>query len=139
MKLYHKLLILGIVGILAFTWIFPPFFRCFFVKLDPNFQEIATNVFVENSFSMKKRISLLKNINLAQKRIYDFWGNQAGKASIIYCESSETYQKITKTNKGAGFSVGTPLGSWIILNQDGMNVDVIAHEMCHDELMTKIG
>lgn len=123
---------------LLFAWLFPQFLRCFFVEYD-NFQEIKPNIFIENKAPKKQQDSLLKYIENAEKRLNSFWGSKNGRAKIIFCKNATTYQKYAKTTEGAGFSIGTPLGSWIILNQDGLNVDVIAHEMCHDELMTKLG
>lgn len=123
---------------LLFAWLFPQFLRCFFVEYD-NFQEIKPNILVEESTTKKQQDSLVEYVESAEKRLKIFWGSKKGQARIIFCKNSNTYQKYAKTTEGAGFSIGTPLGSWIILNQDGLNVDVIAHEMCHDELMTKLG
>lgn len=123
---------------LLFAWLFPQFLRCFFVEYD-NFQEIKPNIFVEESTTKKQQESLVEYVESAKKRLKIFWGSKKGQARIIFCKNSNTYQKYAKTTEGAGFSIGTPLGSWIILNQEGLNVDVIAHEMCHDELMTKLG
>lgn len=126
------------VLVLLFAWLFPQFLRCFFVEYD-SFQEIKPNVFVEEKTTKKQQDSLIKYIESAENRLKNFWGSKNGRAKIIFCTNPETYQKYAKTTEGAGFSIGTPLGSWIILNQDGLNVDVIAHEMCHDELMTNLG
>jgi hypothetical protein len=104
-----------------------------------DFQEIKTNIFVEKSISKQQQDSLIHYVINADSRIKDFWGKREGKAKIIFCKNAETYKKYAKTTEGAGFSIGTPLGSWIILNKDGLNIDVIAHEMCHDELMTRLG
>jgi hypothetical protein len=126
------------VLVILFVWLFPQFLWCFFVEYD-SFQEIKPNIFVEEKTSKMQQDSLLKFIENAEKRLKSFWEIKNGQAKIIFCKNSTTYQKYAKTTEGAGFSIGTPLGSWIILNQDGLNVDVIAHEMCHDELMTKLG
>ncbi|WP_435353293.1 hypothetical protein [Emticicia sp. SJ17W-69] len=133
---HGTLLIIGVL--LIFTWTFPQFFRCLFVAQD-NFNEIKPMIFVEKGISKNQKDTLIKNIVLAKKRIIGFWGKQEGIAKIIFCKNAETYKKYCQSSEGAGCSIGTPLGSWIILNTDGLNVDVIAHEMCHDELMTRLG
>lgn len=138
MKIFKLTIYLIIVFAFLFAWLFPQFLRCYFVEYD-NFQEIKPNIFVEKKTPQKQQDSLLKYVESAEKRLKTFWGGKNGQAKIIFCKNSITYQKYAKTTEGAGFSIGTPLGSWIILNQDGLNVDVIAHEMCHDELMTKLG
>lgn len=136
---YFKYCVLLIIGVLLiFTWTFPQFFRCLFVAYD-DFDEIKPMVFVEKTISKKQKDTLIKDVALAKKRIVGFWGKQEGVAKIIFCKNAETYKKYCQSSEGAGCSIGTPLGSWIILNTDGFNVDVIAHEMCHDELMTRLG
>ena len=134
-----KILSLAIVIIsVIFIFTFPQFLRCYFVKLD-GFQEMQPNVFVEKRISKKQQDSLKSYVKMAKKRINHFWGKQEGQAKVIFCKNIETYKKYCQSSEGAGCSIGTPLGSWIILNTDGLNIDVIAHEMCHDELMTKLG
>lgn len=138
MKFLKYIFITTALLIVIFVWLFPQFLRCFFVEYD-NFQAFRPNVFIEKSTTMQQQDSLIKYIEKAQIRVKNFWGINKGKAKIVFCKNDETYQKYAKTDEGAGFSIGTPFGSWIILNKDGLNIDVIAHEMCHDELMTKLG
>lgn len=138
MKVLKPTIFIIVASGLLFAWLFPQFLRCFLVEYD-NFQEIRPNIFVEQKTPKKQQDSLVEYVERAEKRLKAFWESKNGRAKIIFCKNIETYQKYAKTTEGAGFSIGTPLGSWIILNQDGLNVDVIAHEMCHDELMTKLG
>lgn len=138
MKYLKIFTILAVIILLIFTWTFPQFFRCLFVAYD-DFDEIKPKIFVEKGISTKQKDMLIKDIALAKKRIESFWGKQEGIAKIIFCKNAETYKKYCQSSEGAGCSIGTPLGSWIILNTDGLNTDVIAHEMCHDELMTRLG
>jgi hypothetical protein len=136
---YFKILTITVISILLiFTWIFPQFFSCLFVAYD-DFDEIKPMIFVEKSITVKQQDSAKIYVKNAKKRIADFWGKQKGVAKIIFCKNIETYKKYCQSSEGAGCSIGTPFGSWIILNTDGLNTDVIAHEMCHDELMTRLG
>jgi hypothetical protein len=138
MKYFKILSITIIIILLIFTWIFPQFFRCSAVKFD-NYEEIKPNIFVEKNISKRQQDSLINYVKMAEKRIKSFWIAQEGMAKIIFCKNTETYKNYCQSAEGAGCSIGTPLGSWIILNTDGLNADVIAHEMCHNELMTRVG
>ena len=138
MKYFKYCIVLIISIVLIFTWTFPQFFRCLFIAYD-DFDETKPMIFVEKTISKKQKDTLIKDIELAKKRIVGFWGKQEGVAKIIFCKNAETYKKYCQSSEGAGCSIGTPLGSWIILNTGGLNTDVIAHEMCHDELMTRLG
>jgi hypothetical protein len=108
------------------------------VKYD-DFVALQPNVFAATTSTLKQQDSLKKYIKIAKKRVEDFWGSQKGEATIIFCANPEEYQKYCRTSDGAGCTIGTPLGSWIVLNKDGLNPDVIAHEMSHNELMTRLG
>lgn len=138
MKYFKILTTILIAVLLVFTWTFPQFFRCLFVAYD-NFDEIKPMIFAEKNISKEQKDTLIKDIELAKRRIVGFWEKQEGIAKIVFCKNAETYKKYCQSSEGAGCSIGTPLGSWIILNTDGLNTDVIAHEMCHDELMTRLG
>lgn len=138
MKFLKTLFIILFFCFLLFISVFPQVLRCTFVRYD-DFIALQPHVYVANTSTLKQQDSLKKYIKIAKKRIEDFWGTQKGEASIIFCDNQEEYQKYCRTSEGAGCTIGTPFGSWIVLNKDGLNSDVIAHEMSHDELMTRIG
>lgn len=82
----------------------------------------------------------MKAITEAEARIRGFWGKRTGTPTIIVCHTTDQYHRYCHSDEGAGCSIGTPWGaSYIVLNLDGLNTDVIAHEMCHDELFTRLG
>ncbi|RYU90422.1 hypothetical protein [Emticicia agri] len=123
---------------LLFISVFPQVLRCSLVKYD-NFNALQSGVYIATGTTLKQQDSLKKYIKIAKKRVEGFWGSQKGEATIIFCDNLEKYQQYCRTSEGAGCTIGTPVGSWIVLNKDGLNADVIAHEMSHDELMTRVG
>ncbi|MBA4850986.1 hypothetical protein [Emticicia sp. BO119] len=138
MRFLKPIFILLFFCFLLFISVFPQVLRCSFVKYD-DFINIEPNLYAATTSTIKQQDSLKKYIKIAKKRVEDFWGSQKGDATIIFCNDSEEYQKYCRTSEGAGCTIGTPVGSWIVLNTDGLNPDVIAHEMSHDELMTRLG
>ncbi len=139
MKFTYYLLFFCLVLSLILYRLFPQVLPCASVSWG-NFREVAEGVFIENPANEADIEQLMSNISSAKARIKFFWGKKQGKATIILCKNESTYQYLSKSTQGAAFSVGTPIHSWIILNnKDGNNTDVIAHEMCHDELMTELG
>jgi hypothetical protein len=138
MKFIKPILFFLLVVFVLFTAVFPQVLRCSVVAYD-DFQPLQPRVYVSGSSTLKQRDALLKYISIAKKRVNDFWGNRQGHATIIFCNDPQQYMKYCRTAEGAGCTIGTPVGSWIVLNKDGLNADVIAHEMSHDELMTRLG
>ncbi|PLK42390.1 hypothetical protein [Emticicia sp. TH156] len=138
MKFIKPILFFLLVVFVLFMAVFPQVLRCSVVAYD-DFQSLQPRVYVSGSSTLKQRDALLKYIGIAKKRVTDFWGNRLGHATIIFCNDPQQYLKFCRTAEGAGCTIGTPVGSWIVLNKDGLNADVIAHEMSHDELMTRLG
>lgn len=138
MKFLKSIFIFILFGFFLFIAIFPQVLRCSFVKYD-SFNALRPNVYVATTSSLQQQDSLKNYIKIAKKRIEDFWGTQQGEATIIFCDDLEKYRQYCRSSEGAGCTIGTPIGSWIVLNKDGLNADVIAHEMSHDELMTRLG
>ena len=138
MRFLKPISIVLFFSFLLFISVFPQVLRCSFAKYD-DFISLQPNVYAATTSTLKQQDSLKKYITIAKKRVASFWGSQKGDATIIFCDSPEEYQKYCRTSEGAGCTIGTPVGSWIVLNKDGLNADVIAHEMSHDELMTRLG
>lgn len=137
-RLIVNIFLIGIFLLVAYYLWFPPIWACQTVRFR-GYTEIDNSVYVSNHTSQPRRDSLTSLIGQARQRIRSFWGDQRGNATIIFCSNPEEYLSFCLLYEGAGCSLGTPTGSWIILNPDGLNVDVIAHEMCHDELFARLG
>lgn len=84
-------------------------------------------------------ISHLQNlIEDAETRVADFWGKQTVEPKFIYCDTDEDYLKF-------GVSVLTPacanmkLGAYVVISNQGLDLDILAHEISHTELYNRIG
>lgn len=75
----------------------------------------------------------------AKRKVAHFWGKLNSSPTILFCSTDESFQNICHQPEGAGCSLGTPFGSWIILHKDNANADVVAHELAHIELMNQVG
>ena len=126
-------------AIFSYFFLFPQVWNCQWVARS-DFKQVGAGLFVSPEISAQQQKAAFKNIAIAQKRIAQFWGKREGKAALILCNNGAEYQHYCNSNEGAGCSIGTPWGhSFVVLNREGLNADVIAHEMCHDELFTRLG
>ncbi|KAA9354663.1 hypothetical protein [Larkinella humicola] len=141
MRWLVRFLVFLLILPLAYFAAFPQIFRCQLLKYTSDFQQLTPTVWVDASTPERQRVYLLFEINEATKRLEKLWNSPAkGRATVIFCQSPEQYQQYCHDGEGAGCSLGTPWGeSWIIINPYGRNPDVLAHEMCHDELYTRLG
>lgn len=85
------------------------------------------------------RQTMQQAIDQANARVATFWGGKRSQPKIIFCDTDEAYQSY-------GNKFGTPatnhlnwFGSHIVISKDGLDVDIIAHEISHAELQHRIG
>ena len=135
-----KFLVTGIfVAVVSYYFLYSHIFYCQTVAFS-DFEEVNHKLFVSAGTDVVQRQRMYEAVKQARQRISDFWGKPKGEATIILCSNPDEYQKYCHSNEGAGCSLGTPWGdSYIVLNPYGLNVDVVSHEMCHDELFTRLG
>lgn len=125
--------------IVSYFVLFPQVWYCQWVAYS-DFKALHSRFYISPKSSPKHHRYAQKVVTEAEKRIQDFWGSRQGKPTIIVCYDPHEYANYCHSDEGAGCSIGTPWGaSYVVLNLDGINTDVIAHEMCHDELFTRLG
>jgi hypothetical protein len=130
---------------LALPLLYPHLFRCMLVTRSGDFRQVSDStsshtIYVRTTVSPRQRNTFQRHVRAAQTRISRFWGSQRGRALLIYCPDQADYVRYCAGGEGAGCSLGTPWGdAYLVLGPDGNNVDVIAHELCHDELFARLG
>ncbi|GAB2545062.1 hypothetical protein [Spirosoma aerophilum] len=127
---------------IGFLLLYPQLLRCTRVRSSADFRLLSgtNNVYISRVTTTRQQTRLQQHRRTANDRIQKFWGNREGKAIVIYCPEQDDYEQYCAGGEGAGCSVGTPWGtSYLILGPEGNNTDVIAHELCHDELFARLG
>ncbi len=124
-------------------FLFPTLWRCLGIAYADGFQPMRVGqrtLYISTDATPRQRDVLLNHIDVASTRIRRFWGNQKGQAVVIYCPTQEQYARYCSGGEGAGCSIGMPWGdSFLVLGPEGNSPDVIAHELCHDELFARLG
>ena len=140
--LLRSILFILIALPIGFWVLYPESIQCMRIGHSANFRRLpdTNEVYISHKTTAKQQTTFRQNSLLARNRIGRFWGSQHGRAILIYCPAQTDYEQYCAGGEGAGCSVGLPWGqSYVVLGPDGNNVDVIAHELCHDELFTRIG
>ena len=139
LRFYLPLLMAMPVG---FLLLYPQVLWCMRVSTSADFRQLGNNesVYVSRTATANQQTKLRRHTQTAFDRIRQFWGTRRGRAMLIYCPTQADYEHYCAGGEGAGCSIGTPWGaSYLVLGPDGNNSDVIAHELCHDELFTRLG
>jgi hypothetical protein len=92
-----------------------------------------------NSNTPQNKIDTLKSLlDLASMRIAAFWGQQTCNPKYIYCDSDDDFKKF-----GSLYPVPAlthiKLGSCIVISNQGIDLDILAHEISHAEFYERIG
>ncbi|WP_420147607.1 hypothetical protein [Spirosoma sp.] len=127
---------------IGFLMLYPQLLRCMRIADTNGYQALPglPNVYVNQSATTHQQRQFRRHVLTARDRIRRFWGDRRGQATLIYCPKQADYEQYCAGGEGAGCSIGTPWGdAYLILGPDGNNADVIAHELCHDELFARLG
>jgi hypothetical protein len=135
-----KFVIGGVILILfSVAFLYPQIFNCEIIRLS-GFHQLRADVFVSPGLSAASFRNVLRDVRKAEARVDSFYMGKVSRPAIIICTSPDEYKKYCSSTEGAGCSLGTPWGSsFIVLNLQEMNVDVISHEMSHIELLSRVG
>lgn len=130
---------------LSLPLLYPHLLRCMLVSRSGDFRPLPDRasthpLYIRTTVSARQQMLFRTHSRAAQARIGRFWGGQRGRAVLIYCPNQADYARYCAGGEGAGCSLGTPWGdAYLVLGPEGNNVDVIAHELCHDELFARLG
>lgn len=133
--LFILLAVLGITTV-GHALALPQATRCLFIDFYDF--ERSGRLYYRPDTSPEKMRELEQLIAMADERVASFWGNRASNPKIIFCENAEDYSTF-----GSAFS--TPAATimhirpFIVLSGEGVDLDIIAHELAHAELFAQVG
>jgi hypothetical protein len=102
------------------------------------------DVYVNPQMSKEERQNSILLYQKSKLRIDSLFGSTEAKPVILVGNTDEIMQLFGQANaQGQQVQTGmthlTPFGAYIILSPDGTNIDVLSHELCHAELMERLG
>lgn len=129
-------LILIAIAALAHFIIFPQETRSILVNYSNLKKE--GRVYFNANISHTKIDTLQSLIQQASHRVVNFWGQKTIDPKFIYCDTKDDF-KIYSVSPSAPAVTYTKLGSVIVLSNQAIDLDIIAHEISHAELYERIG
>ena len=135
-RVLFTLLILTPVVAFAHYLIFPEETRCILIGYSI-FKKEGRLYFNPNSSVIK--LSALKSIiRQATTRVDAFWGKETGNPKFIYCNTDEEFTKYGN-NRSDPATTHFKLGAYIVVRDEGADLDIISHEMTHAALGESAG
>ena len=96
------------------------------------------NLYFRESIDEVTKTKLKVLLSEAQAKNKEFWGELKANTKVIYCHTNEDYMKFGLPFMTPGVA-RTKLGSYVVLSPNGLNVEVLAHELSHTEFNVRIG
>lgn len=127
-----------IIPIAAFAHflIFPQQTRSILIDYS-NFKKDGRLYFNPNTSQSK--IDTIKSLmQQASLRVAAFWGEKTCNPKFIYCDNAADFKKYGSPYSAPALT-HLKLGSYIVISNGGVNLDIIAHEMSHAEFYERIG
>lgn len=110
--------------------------RTVFISSSSDFVEIQPHVFLEKEVNDKEKEKLLSDLSRAKERVYTYFGEMQSTPVIVLCTTPSVLKNYANGN---GQTYDTVLGNYIVLGPEGLNEDILAHELTHAELHKRSG
>jgi len=133
---FFVLLILIPIAALAHFIIFPQQSRSILINWS-SYKKDGRLYFNSNT-PLNKIDSLKGLIENANNRIANFWGEKTSDPKFIFCATATDFSKYSNAPDAPAIT-HLKLGSYIVLSNDGLDLDIIAHEISHAELYERVG
>jgi hypothetical protein len=123
----------------GYLFIYPQVMRGYTINLWGRFTENENHLYISHGTRAGQADSLRTLLTAARQRLTRFWGETQGEPTIIFCHTDALYRKYGSPSGSPANYFGTPLGTYVVISPQGLNIDVISHEMCHAELTHRVG
>lgn len=101
-----------------------------------NFTELRNNVYIANDYS-GDRDDLTSILDDSAARVSDFWGTIKSSPIMIICDNDKTLSKLGGDHDTTTI-VFFKAYSYISISSKYLNTDIVAHELTHAELHSRI-
>ncbi len=103
------------------------------------YTQVKDNIYLDNDFSGDSS-NVLSIIEEANQRVKSFWGDIKSEPRIIISDNETKLKKMGWTGNPALTTTSVFFGahSYVVISPKGLNVDVVAHELTHAELHSRI-
>jgi hypothetical protein len=104
-----------------------------------DYVEIQPNLYVDDMFTDEEKKQAIVTHTEARQRVARTYGELESNPVVIISSNSNRAEKYGIKQPVPGTTHAFPWGQYIPLNDDGNNIDVLAHELAHAETAHRVG
>lgn len=120
----------------AHYFVYPQHTKCMLVSFSNLKKE--NRLYFSAQTAQQRIDSLHMLIEKATARISSFWGETKAQPTFIYCDTDADFKKYGTEGNVPALTI-LKMNGYIVLSRDGVDLDIIAHELAHAELYERIG
>ena len=135
-KVIIILLVLLMVVSIAHAIAMPQATRCMLVDLH-NFDN-SGRIYYRPGTDIETVQELETLLEEAIARVDKFWGGRVSNPKIIFCDDAEDYSKFGSPFPTPAVAI-LHFKPYVVVSAEGIDVDILAHELSHAELAARIG
>ena len=134
-SIFIILLMLPLIAV-AHYFAFPEETNCILIRF-ADFEK-NENLFFRKNTPAEKIITLQKIRVVAENRLQHFWGKQTIlNYDIVYCNNEKDFNRYG--HAGAPAATQLKCGAWVVVKEESLDEDIVAHEISHTILYNNIG
>lgn len=130
--------LLLVIGGFVVAQFYSALFRCILVRFS-DFRKVESRLYVDPGLAKNKMLTLESDILKAKKRVVELYGGCLADPVIIASDNYRSIGKFGTIRDGTAITHISLFDSYIVLGPNGINIDVIAHEMGRAELAKRVG
>jgi hypothetical protein len=120
----------------AHYFVYPQHTKCMLIQFSHFKKE--NRLYFSPQTPQQKIDSLHWLIEKATDRNTLFWGEIKARPSFIYCDTDADFKKYGTEGNAPALTI-LKMDGYIVLSRDGVELDIIAHELAHAEFYERIG
>jgi len=134
LKYFLLIILLTLAGI---TYVYANVMNLVLVEYS-SLSAIENNIYVSEALSPDDRLAISNKLESARERIAMHYGEPIAKPLIVVLSSQEEKQTFGLYDAPGKF-LFLPWGSYLLLSHQTANIDVVAHELVHAEIFSRVG
>lgn len=137
MNVIYLILTLGVIVAFLIVFQIDQLAKCRNIPNNDNYEVLVDQVYVPITMDDEVKALTLDYYREAKERNVKLFGSIVGEAVIII--TTEDEEAIGFRGNYVGATHNSVFGLFIIIGPDGLNVDVLSHELAHSELSARVG
>lgn len=132
----NKKVLIGLLLVVVFTLVKNSHVIACAIVSESEFQKVGENIYIDLNFTEKERTDIAEIVREAESRVEVTFGRSIASPKVILVSDVDLAAKYGANPTGATHR--PPFVQYVVIGPEGINVDVVAHELTHAEIGARL-